>query len=76
MTNIQDLAAKIDAQEAASVADGTCHWYEIELCFPEVGCNKYFRRACMNRADAIKRGRAIARACFVSPAAIRARRIA
>jgi hypothetical protein len=73
---MEALVAKMEAEEAAMVANGTCHWYEIELCFPQIGCNKYFRRACKDRADAMKRGRAIARTFIRNAAGIRVRRTA
>jgi len=50
--------------------------YEIELALPDVGCNVYLVRECVDRREAIIRGRLYAKFAGMKPAAIRARHVA
>jgi hypothetical protein len=49
--------------------------YEIEIALPDVGCNVYLVRECVDRREAISRGRLYAKFAGLKPAAIRARQV-
>jgi hypothetical protein len=72
--DFEEMARKLDAEDAERVARGDAQWWTVEVCLgPDVGCDQQLRVAAGSRSEALAVGRARARAEGWKAVGIRAR---